>query len=366
MRLAIDASRTTVQRVTGTERYAIRLLQALIALDSGHDIALYFRAAPPPGLFPDHPRVTQRVLPFPRAWTHARFAAALYHDRPDVTFVPAHTLPLRFPGPGAVTVHDLGYRRFPDAHPARQRAYLDLTTRHSARRAAVVLADSAATAADLTHFYGTPPAKIRVVYPGVDAPPVGDVAAVRARYGLPERYFLFLGTLQPRKNIAVIVQSYQRWRSAHPADPAGLVLAGAKGWLYDDTWAAGLPGVTLTGYVDDADRGALYAGALALVFPSLYEGFGFPVIEAMHCGAPVIASNTSSLPELVGDAGLLVDPLDVNAIAAKLARLAASPELRADLAAKGRVRAAQFTWERAADRALRALEAAARAGRADG
>lgn len=366
MRLAIDASRTTVQRVTGTERYAIRLLQALIALDSGHDIALYFRAAPPPGLFPDHPRVTQRVLPFPRAWTHARFAAALYHDRPDVTFVPAHTLPLRFPGPGAVTVHDLGYRRFPDAHPARQRAYLDLTTRHSARRAAVVLADSAATAADLTHFYGTPPAKIRVVYPGVDAPPVGDVAAVRARYGLPERYFLFLGTLQPRKNIAVIVQSYQRWRSAHPADPAGLVLAGAKGWLYDDTWAAGLPGVTLTGYVDDADCGALYAGALALVFPSLYEGFGFPVIEAMHCGAPVIASNTSSLPELVSDAGLLVDPLDVNAIAAKLARLAASPELRAELAAKGRVRAAQFTWEQAADRALRALEAAARAGRADG
>ncbi len=366
MRLAIDASRTTVQRVTGTERYAIRLLQALIALDSGHDIALYFRAAPPPGLFPGHPRVTQRVLPFPRAWTHARFAAALYHDRPDVTFVPAHTLPLRFPGPGAVTVHDLGYRRFPDAHPARQRAYLDLTTRHSARRAAVVLADSAATAADLTHFYGTPPAKIRVVYPGVDAPPVGDVAAVRARYGLPERYFLFLGTLQPRKNIAVIVQSYQRWRSAHPADPAGLVLAGAKGWLYDDTWAAGLPGVTLTGYVDDADRGALYAGALALVFPSLYEGFGFPVIEAMHCGAPVIASNTSSLPELVSDAGLLVDPLDVNAIAAKLARLAASPELRAELAAKGRVRAAQFTWEQAADRALRALEAAARAGRADG
>lgn len=366
MRLAIDASRTTVQRVTGTERYAIRLLQALIALDSGHDIALYFRAAPPPGLFPDHPRVTQRVLPFPRAWTHARFAAALYHDRPDVTFVPAHTLPLRFPGPGAVTVHDLGYRRFPDAHPARQRAYLDLTTRHSARRAAVVLADSAATAADLTHFYGTPPTKIRVVYPGVDAPPVGDVAAVRAKYGLPERYFLFLGTLQPRKNIAVIVQSYQRWRSAHPADPAGLVLAGAKGWLYDDTWAAGLPGVTLTGYVDDADRGALYAGALALVFPSLYEGFGFPVIEAMHCGAPVIASNTSSLPELVGDAGLLVDPLDVNAIAAKLARLAASLELRADLAAKGRVRAAQFTWEQAADRALRALEAAARAGRADG
>jgi glycosyltransferase involved in cell wall biosynthesis len=359
MRLAIDASRTTARRVTGTERYAIRLIEALLALDSGHDVTLYFRDTPPPGLFPARPRVTQRVIPFPRAWTHARFAAALYRDRPDVTFVPAHTLPLWFPGAGVVTVHDLGYRRFPEAHPARQRRYLDLTTRHSARRAAVVLADSAATAEDLAIFYRIPPAKVRVVYPGVDAPPVGDVAAVRAKYGLPPRYFLFLGTLQPRKNIAVIVQSYQRWRSAHPDDPAGLVLAGAKGWLYDDTWASGLPGVTLTGYVDDADRGALYAGALALVFPSLYEGFGFPVIEAMHCGTPVIASNTSSLPELAGDAGLLVDPLDVNAIAAKLARLAASQELRAELAAKGRMRAAQFTWERAAARALRALEDAA-------
>ncbi|MGQ9890076.1 MAG: glycosyltransferase family 4 protein [Aggregatilineales bacterium] len=361
MRIAVDASRTTVQRVTGTERYAIRLIQALIALDSGYDFILYFRD-PPLGLFPDHPRVTQRVIPFPRLWTHARFAAALSHDRPDVTFVPAHTLPLWFPGPAVVTVHDLGYRYFPEAHPAHQRLYLDLTTRHSARRAAVVLADSGATAQDLSLFYGTPPAKIRVVYPGVDPPPVGDLAAVRAKYGLPERYFLFLGTLQPRKNIAVIVQSYQRWRSAHPDDSAGLVLAGAKGWLYDDTWASGLPGVHLTGYVDDADRGALYARALALVFPSLYEGFGFPVIEAMHCGAPVIAANTSSLPELVGDAGLLVDPLDVDAIAAKLARLAANPDLRADLAAKGRARAAQFTWERAAARALRALEdAAARA-----
>lgn len=359
MRIAVDASRTTVERVTGTERYAIRLIQALVALDSDHDFVLYFRDAPPPGLFPDHPRVSQRVIPFPRLWTHARFAAALYRDRPDVTFVPAHTLPLWFPGPGVVTVHDLGYRHFPEAHPARQRLYLDLTTRHSARRAAVVLADSGATAQDLSRFYGTPPAKVRVVYPGVDPPPAGDLAAVRAKYGLPERYFLFLGTLQPRKNIAVIVQSYQRWRSAHPDDPAGLVLAGAKGWLYDDTWASGLPGVHLTGYVDDADRGALYAGALALVFPSLYEGFGFPVIEAMHCGAPVIASNTSSLPELAGDAGLLVDPLDVNAIATKLARLAASADLRADLAAKGRVRAAQFTWERAAVRALRALEDAA-------
>jgi glycosyltransferase involved in cell wall biosynthesis len=163
---------------------------------------------------------------------------------------------------------------------------------------------------------------------------------VRARYRLPARYFLFLGTLQPRKNIARIVQAYARYREAHGGD-VGLVLAGGQGWLYDETWTAGVDGVTLTGYVEDADRGAFYAGAEALVFPSLYEGFGFPVLEALHAGTPVIASNTSSLPELVGAAGQLVDPLDVAAIADAMATVTRDAE-------RGRTQAARFTWERAA------------------
>jgi glycosyltransferase involved in cell wall biosynthesis len=235
-----------------------------------------------------------------------------------------------------VTVHDLGFRYFPQAHPAGQRLYLDWTTRYSARRATLVLADSQATADDLTRFYGTPGEKIRVVYPGVDAtsPPIplqsgeGRIQEIKQKYNLPERYFLFVGTLQPRKNIARIVQAYARWKAANPDDRAGLALAGGKGWLFDEAWVQGADGVHLTGYVDDADKGVLYAGALALVFPSLYEGFGFPVLEAMHCGTPVIASSTSSLPELVGDAGLLVDPLDVDDIAAAMGRIASDVRLR--------------------------------------
>ncbi|HRL14029.1 MAG TPA: glycosyltransferase family 1 protein [Aggregatilineales bacterium] len=344
MRIAIDASRTTVARVTGTEQYAIALIRALIRLNDGsHNFTLYFRDAPPPDLFPDDPHVTQRVIPWRRAWTHLRFAAALWADRPDVTFVPAHTLPFVFPGRAVVTVHDLGYRVFPRAHKTRDRLYLDLTTRFSAWRATRVLADSQATAHDLTRFYGTPADKIHVVYPGVEPLPAGDVEAVRARYRLPARYFLFLGTLQPRKNIARIVQAYATYREAHGGD-VGLVLAGGQGWLYDEAWTAGVDGVTLTGYVDDADRGALYAGAEALVFPSLYEGFGFPVLEALHAGTPVIASSTSSLPELVGDAGLLVDPLDVAAIARAMA--AVKPDV-----VHGQAQAARFTWD-AAGRAV--------------
>jgi glycosyltransferase involved in cell wall biosynthesis len=359
MRVAIDASRTTVARVTGTEHYSRELIRALIRLDAEHDLHLYFRDRPPEALFPPSPRVHHHVIPFPRLWTHARFAWEVTRTRPDVVFVPAHTLPFVFRGRAVVTVHDLGFRYFPEAHPLRDRLYLNLTTAYSARRAACVLADSQATANDLTGIFGISAAKVRVVYPGVDALPIGDVAEIRAKYRLPERYFLFLGTLQPRKNIAVIVQAYQRWRAANPDDGAELVLAGGKGWLYDERWTKGVPGVHLPGYVDDADKGALYAGALALVFPSLYEGFGFPVLEAMHCGTPVITSRTSSLPELAGDAALLAEPLAVEAIAGHMTRLSSDETLRQQLREWGYAQARKFTWARAAEETLRALEFAA-------
>ncbi len=365
MRIAIDASRCTVPRITGTERYAIELIRALIRLNPAHSLTLYFRDPPAGDLFPPSDGVDYRIIPLRRAWTHLRFAAQLWRDRPDVTFVPAHTLPLLFPGRAAVTVHDLGFRYFPEAHPPTQRLYLDATTRYSARRAAVVLADSEATARDLTRFYGTPLDKIRVVYPGVNpSPPTlprtqqEGAADLRQKYGLPDRYFLFVGTLQPRKNIARIVQAYRLWRERHPHDSAALVLAGGQGWLFDPAWVRGVEGVILPGYVADADKGALLAGALALVFPSLYEGFGFPVVEAMHAGTPVIASDTSSLPELVGDAGLLVNPLDVEAIAAALGHITDDAVLRLALREKGYTQAATFTWERAARQTLAALEAA--------
>lgn len=349
MRIAIDASRTTVARVTGTEHYALKLIQSVIQHNPGHDIALYFRDEPPADLFPHSEQVTYRVIPLVRAWTHLRFAAALWHDRPDLTFVPAHTLPFAFPGKAVVTVHDLGYRLFPDAHPTRQRLYLDLTTRFSARRATTVLADSRATATDLTWFYNTPMDKIQVLYPGVEKPQVSSesIDAIRAKYHPPERFFLFVGTLQPRKNIARIVQAYAQYRT-QVSDAVGLVLAGGKGWLFDPGWVDGVEGVQLPGYIDEADKGALLSMALGLVFPTLYEGFGFPVIEAMHCGTPVIASNTSSLPELVGDAGILVDPLDVGAVAQAMQTLAEDHRMRDRLRERGLVQAQKFTWENAA------------------
>ena len=362
--IAIDASRTTTAQRTGTENYALQLIRALLLLDSPHRFRLYFRDQPPAALLPDRPRTEQYVIPWPRLWTHSRFALALWRDRPDVTFVPAHTLPLWLPGPAVVTVHDLGYVYFPDAHPFLSRRYLEWSTRHSVRRATRVIADSLATAKDLAAHYHLAQHHINVVYPGVDdslcrSTDSARLAEVRARYGLPERYVLFVGTLQPRKNIARIVAGFARWRAQGGAGDVALVLAGQRGWLYDPMWVDDVEIVILPGYIDEADVAALYSGALALVFPTLHEGFGFPVLEAMRCGTPVITSTTSSLPEVAGEAALLVNPRDSDAIAEALGRLVTDQALRADLIERGYRQADRFTWRQAAEQTLKVLEGAA-------
>lgn len=359
--IGIDASRATAARVTGTERYALEMIRSIVNLHSQHRFILYFREAPPPDLIPELPNVTHKVIAFPRLWTHFRLAAELQRETPDIFWTPAHTLPAIFSGKGAVTIHDLGFKHFPNAHPSRQRAYLEWTTQHSARSAILVFADSRATADDLEQFYGTSRHKIRVLYPGVAAPPKGDIEAVRARFNLPQRYFLFVGTLQPRKNIARLARAYAQWKAAHPEQEVGLVLAGGQGWLYDKRWTEGISGIIETGYVTEAEKGALLRNAVALVLPSLYEGFGFPVLEAMLCGTPVVCSNTSSLPELVGETGVLVNPLDEVSIAEGMSRISDDGALASRLKQRGARQAASFTWENAARIACDALVEAAHA-----
>jgi glycosyltransferase involved in cell wall biosynthesis len=339
------------------------LIRALLALRSPHRFTLYFRDQPDAATFESYPNVQIKFIPFPRLWTHLRFAAALWMDRPDVTFVPSHSLPFVFPGRAVTTVHDLGYRFFPEAHRDFERHYLDLTTRTSSRRATRILADSEATRRDLIAQYGVNAAKIDVVYPGVEGlarASAQEIAAVRAKYRLPDRYFLFLGTLQPRKNIERLVEAFRCYVDS--GGDASLVLAGKRGWLIEDTLTRAeqtlQSRLILPGYVEDNEVAALYSGALALVFPSLYEGFGFPVLEAMHCGTPVLCATTSSLPELAGDAAILVDPLDVQAIADGMARLGSDADLRRDLVRRGYEQVKPFTWQRAAELTLRALESA--------
>ncbi|HHS97103.1 MAG TPA: glycosyltransferase family 1 protein [Chloroflexi bacterium] len=364
MIVGIDASRAVSPHPTGTEMYSRRLIQALLSLGSGYHFRLYFRSAPAPDLFPG---AELRVIPFPRLWTHLRLSWEMARRPPDLLFVPAHVLPPIRPPRTLVTVHDLGYLYFPRAHPLLQRLYLDLSTRWNARVATRVLADSEATKADLVARYGTPAAKVTVAYPGYDErlAPVRDpsaIAAVKTRYGIEGNYFLYLGTLQPRKNLARLIDAFARLRPEAARPAIYLVLAGRPGWLYRDLFGRvrryGLEDrVLFLGYVPEADKPALLSGALALVFPSLYEGFGLPVLEAQACGCPVICSTAASLPEVAGGGALLVDPYDVEGWAEAMARLAEDPGLRADLVERGFVNLRRFSWHQCARTVLSVIDA---------
>ena len=284
----------------------------------------------------------------PRLWTHIGLARALAQDKPDAIWVPAHTLPLICPTPGVVTVHDLGFRHFPGAHPAQQRRYLEWSTRHSAGIAKRILADSNATRHDLITAYRVAGPRIDVVYPGRDESLTRvDAGPVRAAHSLQKPYLLHVGTIQPRKNLVRLIEAHARLRVRWPE--LELVLAGAPGWLSAPILqAARADGVRVLGAVPDSDLAGLYSGAEAFVFPSLYEGFGFPVLEAQACGTPVVCSRTSSLPEVAGDGALLVDPYDVHAIADGMRRVVTDEALRRDLIERGRARARAFSWRQAA------------------
>ena len=372
MLIGIDASRATAGLRTGTENYSFYLIQALLALGGEHHFRLYFNQPPPTSLFPG--TVEQVAIPFPRLWTHLRLSREMAQRPPDLLFVPSHVLPLIHPRRNVVTVHDLGYHYYPQAHTLFQNLYLRWSTRFNARTADRVLADSIATRDDLVHYYRIPQEKIVVVYPGRDetmAPETDPqrLEEVRARYGLSDRYLLYVGTLHPRKNLVRLVQAFAGLRDAAVSDLGDLqlVLAGQKGWLYEEIFAevrrqGQQERVVLTGYVPDDDLPLLLGGALAFVFPSLYEGFGLPVLEAMACGTPVVCSNTSSLPEVAGDAALLVDPLDVSDMTAAMVRLLTDGDLRQSLIESGFQRVQQFSWRRCARETLRVLEDVGGAG----
>lgn len=380
MIIGVDASRALRARRTGTERYSLEIIRHLLGLQeaSEHIWRLYTDAADLDSRltahFPSNVQVEMCVLPARRLWTHHRLAREVTRRRPDVLFVPAHVVPFVMPTgrlpPCVVTVHDLGYRAFPESHPWKQRLYLELTTHWSVHVAQKVIAVSQATAKDLMALHHTPPDRIRVIYeaPAQSAPvPAQHVQAVRERYGLERPYALFVGTIHPRKNIARLLQAY-RSLFRDGGVTWDLVLAGAAGWQsegFDEQIAAmGLNrSVCWLGYVPDEELPALLKGALFFCFPSLFEGFGLPVLEAQSYGVPVVTSNNSALPEIAGDAALLVDPTDVDAIADAMLRLSQDEALRQRLIEAGYANVKRFSWEKAARETLAVLLEAAKEGR---
>ena len=263
-------------------------------------------------------------------------------------------LPLRSI-PAVLTVHDLIFRHLPAHHKPLNRWYLNLTMPLYCRRADHIIAVSENTRRDLVTTYGLPLEKVTVILEAADPRfyPRSEemVTAARKRYGLPPRYLLFVGTIEPRKNLPRLLAAFETIHADGLAD--GLVIVGRPGWLYDSFFAAleASPvrdAVVLPGYVADEDLPAVYTGAQALVFPSLYEGFGLPVLEAMACGTPVVTSRGSSIPEVGGDAALYFDPTSVGEMVEAIRDMLGDPATGEEKRERGLARAAQFSWQRVA------------------
>jgi glycosyltransferase involved in cell wall biosynthesis len=364
MLIGVDASRITRPLRTGTENYSLDLLRALLDLDSRNAYRLYLAGPLSPGLLPDRRAIETRLIARTRLWTHVGLSGEMRRAPPDLLFVPSHVIPLVHPRRSVVVVYDVGHRYVPDAHPLADRLYLELSIRWHVRVARELLTISEDARRDLIHLFGADPRRVSVAYPAVDdrfAPePEPVVARIRERYGLRGPYVLHVGTLKPRKNLPHLVRAFA---AADLPSEMHLVLAGvAQGGEAELTrtvrHARLEDRVDILSYVTPDDLPALYSGAACVAIVSLHEGFGMPALEALACGAPVVASQRSSLPEVVGSAGVLVDPLNVSSIADGLRRVVADPACAARLRAAGPARARSFTWRGAAAVTLAALERA--------
>jgi glycosyltransferase involved in cell wall biosynthesis len=372
VRIAIDAHAVGA-RLGGNESYAVNLIEALSQIDSANDYTIYVTTNEARDRFSNRwPNFKVRsTLPHtPLIRIPLTLSAELRKNPVDVLHV-QFTAPPFCPCPLVVSIHDLSFEHLPETFKRRSRTQLRLTVRHSARRAARILSLSEHTRQDIMKTYGIEAKRITAI--PLAAPDhfravtdYRELQRVRHTYGIDHDYILTVGSIQPRKNLARLFKAYASLRgNCSPDKLPKLVLVGKCAWLYDDTLRVldelGVRDcVILTGYVPEADLPALYSGAVCFVYPSIFEGFGLPPLEAMKCGAPVVTGNKTSLPEVVGEAALAVDPFDPDAIAGAIKRLIDDPALRNKLSVKGQERANAFSWRETARRTLMVYEEVAR------
>lgn len=366
-RIGIDIT-SAVSQGAGIGRYTRELVTALLEADTITSYSLFYAkrpsALPVPNPIPRAANATYHEAPLSERWLHRlwyrlnvpltvqRFTGTvdLFHS-PDFVLPPVgNNIPT------LLTVHDLSYLHFPETFTPALVAYLNKLVPTSVDRATHVLADSKATKRDLIAYYSVPADKVTVLYSGVSALFVPErsekrLRAVREKYALGQQpYVLSVSTLQPRKNYQLLIRAFKAVaeQRAH-----NLVIAGGKGWLHEEITAEITrqdleDRVLLIGFVDDIDLPALYSGASLFAYPSLYEGFGLPLLEAMACGVPVLNSNASSLPEVVGEATLQLEPHEEQAWSETMLSLLDDSTKRASMVAAGFMQARQFTWDRAA------------------
>jgi glycosyltransferase involved in cell wall biosynthesis len=375
MHVAINAhllAHTTTFRRAGVSNYVEALLAHLGQVDRESRYTVYTTrgmGAAALGLPPNF-RVRPSLLPTinPRVripWEQLLAPALLRLEGADVYHGVLNVVPLACPTPSVVTIHDLSAFLFPQTFRRVNRAYTRWAIRVACRRAARILAVSEFTRQEIVRWLRVPPERVVVTHDAADArfqpPDAHELAAFRQRHGLPERFVLFLGTIEPRKNLPLLLDAYAMIAGRIDAP---LLIAGSRGWLYEPVLARaeslGLGDrLRFVGYVDQQEQPLWYAAATVFAFPSLYEGFGMPPLEAMACGTPVVVSSSSSLPEVVGDAGLVVSPSDPEELAEALHRVVTDGALREELRARGLARARRFSWREAAERTVAVYREAA-------
>lgn len=363
MKIGIDASKISVAEKTGTENYSYNLTRELIK-NKEDEFVLYMRGQLPT-FAKEKKNVSGKRIWLPRLWTQVGLATEVLLDPPDVLFIPAHTMPIiRRPDlKTVVTIHDLGAEFLPQYHKFPQKLYLNRTTEYVAKHATHLIAVSEATKKDLIKRLGVAEKRITVVYESWDRevfhkPSEDAVANVRRMYKLDKEYLLFVGTIQPRKNLERLIEAFSQAKVDHD-----LVLAGKPGWLTDQIYLASRKlgvgnRVKFLNHVPSEDLSGLYGGATAFVFPSLYEGFGIPVLEAMACGTVVLTSSVTSLPEVGGNAALYIDPESVDSIKNGIEEIVSNSKLRDRLLSEGKLQIQKFSWERAARETLEVLRRA--------
>jgi glycosyltransferase involved in cell wall biosynthesis len=367
-RIGIDYT-SAVRQGAGIGRYTRSLIGALAERDRENDYVLLSAGRDPSRrTWPANFR--RRELPLTDRhlsiiWQRWRLPlpVELLAGRVAIYHSPDFVLPATWRARTVLTVHDLSFMRFPACSSPPLLAYLMEAVPRSVRRADLILADSENTRRDVIELLGVSPDRVHTLLLGVEDAFASQTApeatqAALARYGIARPYILGVGTLQPRKNYPRLIRAYARLRERHGIDHQ-LVIAGAPGWLYEDVYATiaehGLgEAVRITGFVAETDLPALYQAADLFAFPSLYEGFGLPILEAMACGTPVVTGNGSSLPEVAGDAALLVAPEDEDALADAIWRLLSDPSLCDTLVSRGYQRVRNFTWAKAAQQLLEA------------
>jgi glycosyltransferase involved in cell wall biosynthesis len=376
MIIGIDGNEANVPVRVGIGEYAFELLRQFSKLQTsnlpagktGLKFHIYLKSTPREDL----PKASENwkyiVFGPSPLWTQVALPARLFleNKKPNVFFSPSHYAPRFSPIPTAISIMDLSYLFYPELFRKRDLYQLTKWTQYSVKKAGRIFTISNASRDDIIKAYSVPKKRLVVTYPGIKpfvtlTPQVYTTTMLQQSFGITRPYFLFVGTLQPRKNIVRLIEAFSLFLQKSDDQAVDLILVGKKGWLYEEILSAPktygvLKNVIFLDFVSDDALPTLYKQAIAFILPSLYEGFGLPVLEAMKYGCPVITSNVSSLPEAGGDAALYVDPEDVHDIAKKMIQIREDKTLRKSLIAKGDKQAGRFSWEKTAKETLIALE----------